>query len=83
MLLLVPPLASLSPLIAAGCVEIQALEPSISKQIMTLHHDKHHATYVNGLNTAEENLQKAQAQDDVKAQINLQPALKFNGGGHM
>lgn len=50
---------------------------------MTLHHDKHHATYVNGLNAAEENLQKAQAQDDVKAQINLQPALKFNGGGHM
>lgn len=50
---------------------------------MTLHHDKHHQAYVTGLNAAEENLQKAQAQDDVPAQINLQPALKFNGGGHM
>lgn len=64
-------------------MQIQALEPSISKQIMTLHHDKHHQAYVTGLNAAEENLQKAQAQDDVPAQINLQPALKFNGGGHM
>lgn len=64
-------------------MNIQALEPSISKQIMTLHHDKHHQAYVTGLNAAEENLQKAQAQDDVPAQINLQPALKFNGGGHM
>lgn len=50
---------------------------------MTLHHQKHHQTYVNGLNTAEESLAKATAQGDVKAAIDLQPALKFNGGGHM
>ncbi|RSH91416.1 hypothetical protein EHS25_009715 [Saitozyma podzolica] len=35
-----------------------ALEPSISKEIMTLHHTKHHQTYVNGLNAAEESLAK-------------------------
>ena len=29
-----------------------ALEPVISKQIMELHHDKHHATYVNNFNLA-------------------------------
>lgn len=65
----------------------QALEPSISKEIMTLHHTKHHQTYVNGLNTAQESLAKLQSQEaspeTVKAAIALQPALKFNGGGHI
>ncbi|XP_051867359.1 superoxide dismutase [Mn], mitochondrial isoform X3 [Pristis pectinata] len=31
-----------------------ALEPHISAEIMQLHHSKHHATYVNNLNVAEE-----------------------------
>ncbi|KAJ7735004.1 Mn superoxide dismutase [Mycena metata] len=31
-----------------------ALEPYISEEIMTLHHKKHHQTYVTGLNAAEE-----------------------------
>lgn len=35
-----------------------ALEPVISGDIMRLHHDKHHATYVNNLNAAEEQLKK-------------------------
>lgn len=50
---------------------------------MTLHHDKHHATYVNGLNAAEEKLAGLQSSQDVKGQIGLQAALKFNGGGHI
>jgi Fe-Mn family superoxide dismutase len=29
-----------------------ALEPFISGKIMELHHDKHHAAYVNGANAA-------------------------------
>ncbi|KAH9950837.1 superoxide dismutase mitochondrial [Amylocystis lapponica] len=57
-----------------------ALEPHISGQIMKLHHTKHHQTYVNGLNAAEESYAKAPS---PKAQILLQPALKFNGGGHI
>jgi Fe-Mn family superoxide dismutase len=61
----------------------QALEPSISKEIMTLHHTKHHQTYVNGLNAAEESLAKFQSSGDVKGALGLQAALKFNGGGHM
>ena len=36
-----------------------ALEPHISAQIMQLHHDKHHATYVAGANTALEKLAAA------------------------
>lgn len=45
---------------------------------MKLHHQKHHQTYVNGLNAAEESYASAQS---TKEQIKLQSALKFNGGG--
>ncbi|CAJ0596090.1 unnamed protein product [Cylicocyclus nassatus] len=63
--------------------DYNALEPVISAEIMQLHHSKHHATYVNGLNTAEEKLHEALAKGNVKEVISLQPALKFNGGGHI
>ena len=36
-----------------------ALEPHISGRIMELHHDKHHAAYVTGANTALEKLAEA------------------------
>ncbi len=35
-----------------------ALEPVVSGEIMELHHSKHHATYVNNLNVAEEQLKE-------------------------
>ena len=38
--------------------EYKALEPVISGEIMELHHTKHHATYVNNLNVAEEQLRE-------------------------
>ncbi|KAI5116667.1 hypothetical protein M0805_007839 [Coniferiporia weirii] len=57
-----------------------ALEPYISRQIMELHHTKHHQTYVNALNAAEEQYAKASS---AKERIALQSALKFNGGGHI
>lgn len=47
---------------------------------MELHHKKHHQAYVNGLNAAEESYAQAPSPKD---QIRLQPALKFNGGGHI
>ena len=31
---------------------VDALEPYIDAQTMTIHHDKHHAAYVNNLNAA-------------------------------
>ena len=54
------------------------LEPYISKQIMELHHKKHHQTYVNALNAAEQAYAKTTT---PKERIALQAALKFNGGG--
>ncbi|KAK7106860.1 superoxide dismutase [Mn], mitochondrial-like [Littorina saxatilis] len=63
--------------------DYNALEPYISADIMKLHHQKHHATYVNNLNVAEEKIQEALAKKDIQAAISLQPALKFNGGGHI
>uniref|UniRef100_Q92429 Superoxide dismutase [Mn], mitochondrial n=2 Tax=Ganoderma TaxID=5314 RepID=SODM_GANMI len=57
-----------------------ALEPFISQQIMELHHKKHHQTYVNSLNAAEQAYAKAST---PKERIALQSALKFNGGGHI
>ncbi|KAJ7022654.1 Mn superoxide dismutase [Mycena alexandri] len=57
-----------------------ALEPYISEEIMTLHHKKHHQTYVTGLNAAEEAYAKSTS---MKEKIALQAALKFNGGGHI
>lgn len=63
--------------------DYKALEPIISAEIMQLHHSKHHATYVNNLNVAEEKMKEAVAKGDANAQIALAPAIKFNGGGHL
>ena len=50
---------------------------------MTLHHTKHHNTYVTNLNVAMEKLDSAVTASDVSSIIALQGALKFNGGGHL
>jgi len=39
--------------------DYDALEPHISTEIMRLHYNKHHQTYVNNLNLAEEKLNEA------------------------
>ena len=60
-----------------------ALEPSISGQIMELHHSKHHQTYVNSYNTFTEQLASVASSSDPAAQIALQPLINFHGGGHI
>jgi superoxide dismutase, Fe-Mn family len=50
---------------------------------MELHHDKHHATYVNSYNTAITQLEEAQSAGDIAAQIVLKPLINFHGGGHL
>jgi superoxide dismutase, Fe-Mn family len=60
-----------------------ALEPAISGEIMNLHYSKHHQAYVNNLNKALEDYDKAQQKQDLAAMTALLPAIKFNGGGHI
>uniref|UniRef100_A0ACD6AF21 Uncharacterized protein n=1 Tax=Avena sativa TaxID=4498 RepID=A0ACD6AF21_AVESA len=60
-----------------------ALEPAISGEIMRLHHQKHHATYVANYNKALEQLDAAVSKGDASAVVQLQGAIKFNGGGHV
>lgn len=59
-----------------------ALEPHISGQINELHYTKHHQTYVNGYNTAIEQLAEAKAKGEVKKTIELQQNIRFHGGGY-
>lgn len=63
--------------------DFNALEPVISAEIMNLHYSKHHAAYVANLNKALEQLAEAEQKNDIAAQIGLQSAIKFNGGGHV
>lgn len=63
--------------------DFNALEPVISAEIMMLHYSKHHAAYVANLNKALEQLAEAEQKNDLPAQIALQSAIKFNGGGNI
>ena len=67
-----------------------ALEPTISAETMTLHHDKHHAAYVNNLNAAIEKapeLAGKSVEELVKDLSSVpeavRPAVRNNGGGHL
>ncbi|MFC5137947.1 superoxide dismutase [Actinomycetospora rhizophila] len=61
-----------------------ALEPHISGKIMELHHDKHHNTYVTGLNAAIDALAEARDQDTIGTTALLwEKNLAFNYGGHI
>jgi Fe-Mn family superoxide dismutase len=67
-----------------------ALEPVISKEIMQLHHDKHHAAYVAKLNEAIEKhpeLFEKTAEElimDIDSlPVDIRMAVRNNGGGHV
>src|SRR3954467_1649811 len=67
-----------------------ALEPYIDAQTMTLHHDKHHAAYVNNLNAALEkypDLQSKSPEELIKdlngVPDDIRTAVRNNGGGHV
>ena len=61
-----------------------ALEPHIDEQTMRLHHDKHHAGYVSGLNKALEQLERLRSEGEASGlEVNgLTQDLAFNGSGH-
>lgn len=66
-----------------------ALEPQIDAETMTLHHDKHHATYVNNVNAALEKY--PEIGDDLVSILSdvssipseIRAAVVNNGGGHL
>lgn len=66
-----------------------ALEPHIDEQTMRIHHDKHHAAYVNNLNAALEGAEALLAMpvEALIADLSQVPdakraAVRNNGGGH-
>jgi Fe-Mn family superoxide dismutase len=66
-----------------------ALEPYIDEQTMRIHHDKHHAAYVNNLNAALEQAPDLQSKSVEELISNLdsvpegiRTAVRNNGGGH-
>ncbi|OGZ71504.1 MAG: superoxide dismutase [Candidatus Staskawiczbacteria bacterium RIFCSPLOWO2_01_FULL_33_9] len=66
------------------------LEPYISEEIMMLHHDKHHAGYVNNLNIAIEKYPTLfeKSAEDLLKNLNdipeeIRTAVKNNAGGHV
>lgn len=61
-----------------------ALESSIDKLTMEIHHGKHHAAYVTNLNKALENTEWASKSiEEILSNISKLPmAVRNNGGGH-
>ena len=67
-----------------------SLEPYIDTQTMTLHHDKHHAAYVNNLNAALEKhpeLSGKSAEELIRdlgaVPEDIRTTVRNNGGGHV
>lgn len=60
-----------------------ALEPYYDEATVRLHHDKHQAAYVAGLNAAEEKLAAARASGDFAAIQALERQLAFHGSGNL
>lgn len=67
----------------------EALEPAISREIMQLHHDKHHQAYVDKLNAALEGAPelKGRSLEELLSNLESLPeavrtAIRNNGGGH-
>lgn len=59
-----------------------ALEPYIDESTMRLHHDRHHKSYVDGLNKAELELQKARRNNQFELVKHWERELAFHGAGH-
>jgi len=60
-----------------------ALEPYYDEQTVRLHHEKHHAAYVAGLNKAEEKLAEARKTGDNAMVQHWERQLAFHGSGHL
>lgn len=61
-----------------------ALEPNIDKMTMEIHHDKHHAGYVNNLNKAVKGtaFEKLSLEEILAKVTDKDAAIRNNAGGH-
>ncbi|MBU6427755.1 MAG: superoxide dismutase, partial [Cyanobacteria bacterium REEB65] len=59
--------------------DYDALDPYIDGQTLRLHHDKHHAAYVTGLNGAIDNLAKARQSGDMGLVQHYERLVAFHG----
>ncbi|WP_136717747.1 superoxide dismutase [Halorientalis salina] len=62
--------------------DYDALEPSISQQVLEWHHDTHHQGYVNGLESAEETLAENRESGDFSSSAAAIGNVTHNGCGH-
>ena len=62
--------------------EYDALEPYYDKETVELHHSKHHAGYVAGLNNAVTKLEEARNSGDYSLVKHWEKELAFHGAGH-
>jgi len=62
--------------------DYDALEPSISEQVLTWHHDTHHQGYVNGLDSAEKTLAENRESGDFGSSASAIRNVTHNGCGH-
>jgi Fe-Mn family superoxide dismutase len=60
-----------------------ALEPLYDEQTLRIHHDKHHAGYVKGLNNTLQKLDTARKTNDYSSIQALSRQLAFNASGHV
>ncbi|CAM2950665.1 superoxide dismutase [Halobacterium salinarum] len=63
--------------------DYDALEPHISEQVLTWHHDTHHQGYVNGWNDAEETLAENRETGDHASTAGALGDVTHNGSGHI
>lgn len=61
----------------------ETLEPHIDAATMEIHHTKHHAGYVAGLNKALAELKKVRESGDASLVKHWSRELAFHGGGHV
>lgn len=60
-----------------------ALEPVISTATLTIHHTRHHRSYVEGLNKAELEMAEARRKRDFSLIKHWERELAFHGSGHI
>ncbi|MCP2259532.1 superoxide dismutase, Fe-Mn family [Streptoalloteichus tenebrarius] len=59
-----------------------ALQPAIAGEINELHHSKHHAAYVKGVNDTLDKIEEARDKGDFGSIVGLEKTLAFNLAGH-